>query len=91
MKRALQEAESGRFVDTLAGHVDSGARLFSSSLGTIETTRIIRRRRDEMDPFTVVDLIGAALSGVIEYPITDQRLLLAASELGFRTISPGIV
>lgn len=127
VKRALQEAESGPLVETLAGYVESGARLFSSSLGTIETTRIIRHRLDRVDPFTVVDLIGAALSGIIEYPITeqvasvasrlgpfslrsldaihlatatllsadlvcayDQRLLVAASELGFRTISPGV-
>jgi predicted nucleic acid-binding protein len=126
VKRALQEAESGQLVDTLAGQVDSGARLFTSALGTLETTRVIRQNLDEADPSTVVDLIGAALSGVIEYPITDQvaslasrlgpfslrsldaihlatatlvnadlicaydqRLLLAASELGFRTISPG--
>jgi predicted nucleic acid-binding protein len=128
VKRALHEAESVPLVDTLAGYVESGARLFSSSLSAIETTRIIRQRLDDMDTFTVVDLIGAALSGFIEYPITDQvasiasrlgpfslrsldaihlatatlvnadlvcaydqRLLLAASELGFRTISPGTV
>lgn len=126
VKRALQEAESGPLVDALAGHVESGARLFTSSLGTIETTRIIRQRLDQVDPLTVVDLIGAALSGIIEYPITEQvasiasrlgpfslrsldaihlatatllsadlicaydnRLLASASELGFRTISPG--
>ncbi len=125
VKRALQETESAQLVDSLAAYVESGARLFSSALGAIETTRMIRQRLDEMDPSTVVDLIGAALSGVIEYPITDQvvslasrlgpfslrsldaihlatatlvsadlvcaydqRLLLAASELGFRTIAP---
>lgn len=72
VKRSLQETESGLLVDTLEAQVESGARLFSSSLGTIETTRIIRQRLDQMDPFTVVDLIGAALSGVIEYPITSR-------------------
>lgn len=126
VKRALQEAESGPLVEALARYVESGARLFTSSLGTIETTRIIRQRLDQVDPFTVVDLIGAALSGIIEYPMTEQvasiaarlgpsslrsldaihlatatllsadlvcaydrRLLASASELGFRTISPG--
>lgn len=113
-------------VDTLQAHVEAGARLFSSALGAIETTRIIRQRLDQIGPAAVVDLTGAAMSGVIEYPINDQitslasrlgptslrsldaihlatatlvsadlvcaydqRLLQSASELGFRTISPG--
>ena len=78
VKRSLQEPESGLLVDTLEAQVESGARLFTSSLGTIETTRIIRQRLDQMDPFTVVDLIGAALSGIIEYPITEQVASIAA-------------
>lgn len=127
VKRALQEVESARLVDTLAAHAESGVRLFTSALGTIESTRIIRQRLDELDPSTVVDLISTAMSGIIEFPITDtvvsmasrlgpstlrsldaihlatatlvnadlvcaydQRLLRAANELGFRTISPGI-
>lgn len=100
--------------------------LSTSTLGSIELHRAVRSRLDGESPFEVVRLIEFALSGLVEYPITDQvasiaarlwptmlrsldaihlatatlvnadlvcaydqRLLLAASELGFRTISPG--
>ncbi len=126
VKRALAETESRQLVETLEGFVRDGDRLFSSTLAWIESTRTIRSRLDTSPPGEVVELVSVALSGVIEYFVTeqvadvarrmgpaslrsldaihlatatlvgadlvcayDQRLLLSAQELGFRTISPG--
>lgn len=127
VKRALAETESRQLVETLEGFVRDGDRLFSSTLAWIESTRTIRSRLDTSPPGEVVELVSVALSGVIEYFVTeqvadvarrmgpsslrsldaihlatatlvgadlvcayDQRLLLSAQELGFRTISPGL-
>ncbi|MBX3079488.1 MAG: type II toxin-antitoxin system VapC family toxin [Salinibacterium sp.] len=127
VKRALAETESRQLVETLEGFVRDGDRLFSSTLAWIESTRTIRSRLDASPPGEVVELVSVALSGVIEYFVTeqvanvarrmgpaslrsldaihlatatlvgadlvcayDQRLLLSAQELGFRTISPGL-
>ncbi len=72
IKRAMSEPQSGRLIDTLEGHVRDGATLCSSTLAWIESTRAIRSRLDDSPPANVVDTIGAALSGVLEFPITDQ-------------------
>ena len=72
IKRALDEPESERLIDTLEGHVRNGVTLCSSTLAWIESTRAVRSRLDDSPPADVVDTIRAALSGVVEYPITDQ-------------------
>ena len=126
VKRAVREPESDYLVAELSGYADNGDRLFASTLAWIETTRTIRSRLDDSPPSDVVELVGVALSGIIEYSINnqvadvarrlgpsslrsldaihlatatligadlvcayDQRLLLSAQELCFRTISPG--
>lgn len=124
--RALSEPESRRLVEALEGFDRAGDRLFSSTLTWIESNRAIRSRLDSSPPGEVVELVAVAVSGIIEYLITeqvadvarrigppslrsldaihlatatligadlvcayDERLLLSAQELGFRTISPG--
>lgn len=126
VKRAVGERESPALLDAIDRYAADGVGLSTSTLASIELHRAVRLRLDGESPFEVVRLIEFALSGLLEYPITeqvasiasrlgpfslrsldaihlatatlvsadlvcayDQRLLLAASELGFRTISPG--
>jgi predicted nucleic acid-binding protein len=126
VKRAVGEPESPALLDAIDRYAADGVGLSTSTLASIELHRAVRLRLDGESPFEVVRLIEFALSGLLEYPITeqvasiasrlgpfslrgldaihlatatlvdadlvcayDQRLLLAASELGFRTISPG--
>lgn len=126
VKRAVGERESLALLDAIDRYAADGVGLSTSTLASIELHRAVRLRLDGASPFEVVRLIEFALSGLLEYPITeqvasvasrlgpfslrsldaihlatatlvsadlvcayDQRLLLAASELGFRTISPG--
>ena len=128
VKRAVGEPESPALLDAIDRYAADKVSLSTSTLGSIELHRAVRLRLDGESPFEVVRLIEFALSGLIEYPMTDQvvslasrlgpltlrsldaihlatatllsadlvcvydqRLLLAASELGFRTISPGSV
>ena len=72
VKRALAETESRQLVETLEGFVRDGDRLFSSTLAWIESTRTIRSRLDTSPPGEVVELVSVALSGVIEYFVTEQ-------------------
>ncbi len=72
IKRAVDEPESERLIVTLEGHVREGVTLCSSTLAWIESTRAVRSRLDDAAPMDVADTIRAALSGVVEYPITDQ-------------------
>ena len=127
VKRAVGERESRALLDAIDHYVADGVGLSTSILASIELTRAVRLRLDGESPFEVVRLIEFALSGLLEYPMTeqvasiaarlgssslrsldaihlatatllsadlvcayDERLLLAASELGFRTISPGV-
>lgn len=126
IKRSLDEPESEALIQTLESHIREGATLSSSTLAWIESPRAVRSRLDDAPPADVADMIRVALSGVLEYPITDQvadvarrlgpasmrsldaihlatatligadlvcaydqRLLISAEELGFRTASPG--
>ncbi len=128
VKRAVGEPESPALLDAIDRYAADGVGLSTSTLASIELHRAVRLRLDGESPFEVVGLIEFALSGLLEYPITEQvasiasrlgpfslrsldaihlataslmsadlvcaydnRLLLAASELGFRTISPGVV
>lgn len=124
-KRALDEPESDALEAALTRFMAEDAVLMSSTLTWVEVSRSIRSRLDAEPPTDVVDLVDTALSGVVEFPISDQvvglarrlgpstlrtldaihlasatllgvdvvlaydrRMLVAASELGFRTMSP---
>lgn len=126
VKRALNEPESGAFQDAFDDFVEAGAVIAASALAWVEVSRAVRLRRDLESPRVINDVIDAALSGLDQYPITeqvvavaqrlspvslrsldaihlataslldadlvcayDQRLVGAAEELGFRTLSPG--
>ncbi|MEP6842876.1 MAG: type II toxin-antitoxin system VapC family toxin [Pseudolysinimonas sp.] len=127
LKRVLREFERDEFAVALRALIDDGAELFSSSLAWVEVSRAIRTRLEAEAPRRIIDLIEIALSGIEEFPISeqvvdvaqrmapaslrsldsihlasasllgadlvcayDQRLLAAAEELGFRTLSPGL-
>ncbi len=128
LKRVLREFEREQFTIALRALIDDRAELFSSSLAWVEVSRTIRTRLEAEAPRRIIDLIEIALSGIEEFPVSeqvidiaqrlgpasirsldaihlasasllgvdlvcayDQRLLGAAEELGFRTISPGLV
>jgi predicted nucleic acid-binding protein len=128
LKRVLREPERESFAEAFRGLISAGAEFSSSSLAWVEVSRTIRVRLEAEAPPRIIDLIEIALSGIEEFPISeqvvdialrlgpasirsldaihlasasllgadlvcayDQRLLGAAEELGFRTLSPGLV
>lgn len=128
LKRVLREPERMSFTEAFRGLISAGAEFSSSSLAWVEVSRTIRVRLEAEAPRRIIDLIEIALSGIEEFPISeqvvdiaqrlgptsirsldaihlasasllgadlvcayDQRLLGAAEELGFRTLSPGLV
>lgn len=77
IKRAIDEAESEALEQNLAEWHAGGATLYSSALAWIEVGRGLRKRGDHEDPAVVADLAESALSGVGEYPMTEQVVSLA--------------
>ncbi len=128
LKRVLDEPDAEACQAALDELADDGAAFVSSTLAWVEVSRAMRVRREAEGPRRIIELIEIALSGIDEFPISeqvvdiaqrlgpasirtldaihlasasllgadlvcayDQRLLEAAEELGFRTLSPGLV
>lgn len=73
LKRVVAEPESAVLRRTLARHVDAGDVIAASSLAWLEVWRSLRRA-------TAGDLraaAAAALSGVVEIPLTDDVMMRA--------------
>lgn len=76
LKRVIDEPESEDVRAVLDHHVGEGDLLMSSQLAWIEVSRALRARFDF--GYTVAaDHVDDALSGVVEYPITDEVQILA--------------
>jgi predicted nucleic acid-binding protein len=77
LKRVLREVEREGFAGALRGFIDEGADLFSSSLAWVEVSRTIRVRLEAEAPRRIIDLIQIALSGIEEFPISEQVIEIA--------------
>lgn len=77
VKRVLDEPERTVLIESLDRLVASDELLVSSTLTWVEVTRTIRSRLDDESPARVVDFVDAALSGILETPLTPQVMSLA--------------
>lgn len=79
LKRLFAEPESPALSAALAEYVRSDAALITSSLGWLEVSRAVRRYASgEASMLIEVDgLVEAALSGVLEKPVTAEVIALA--------------
>ncbi len=85
LKRVLDEPEAAAFDFSIDRFVEQGAALLSSSLAWVEVSRTIRVRLDAEAPRRIIDLIEIALSGVEEFPISEQVIDIA-QRLGLTSI-----
>ncbi|MEP6478215.1 MAG: type II toxin-antitoxin system VapC family toxin [Rhodoglobus sp.] len=76
-KRSLDEPESARLEEAIERLAQEGNALLSSALTWIELTRTLRSRLEDEPPAEVAELVDAALTGVLEYPIDEQVVGLA--------------
>jgi predicted nucleic acid-binding protein len=76
LKRVFAEPESQALLRLVRSCVDDGTALVTSSLAWVEVSRAVRTAElsSELD---VDDLVEAALSGVLEKPITAEVVALA--------------
>ncbi|MHB1171899.1 MAG: type II toxin-antitoxin system VapC family toxin [Lacisediminihabitans sp.] len=95
VKRVLDESERPALIAALEGFRTADAVLLSSTLTWIEcpiTEQIVGiARRLGPSSLRSVDAIHLASATLLSADVVcayDKRLLIAASELGFRTISP---
>ena len=77
LKRVLDEPEAEAFDDSVDRFVEQGAALLASSLAWVEVSRAIRQRLEAEAPRRIIDLIEVALSGVEEFPISEQVIDIA--------------
>ncbi len=77
LKRVLREVEREEFAAAFRGLIEDGAELFSSSLAWVEVSRTIRMRLEVEAPRRIIDLIEIALSGIEEFPISEQVIDIA--------------
>jgi predicted nucleic acid-binding protein len=76
LKRVIEEPESDDVRAVVSHHVREGDLLITSQLAWIEVTRALRMRFDF--PYQVAaDHTDNALSGMVDYPITDEVHILA--------------
>lgn len=76
LKRVIDEPESEDVRLLLDQHVADKNLLVSSQLAWIEVSRAIRRRFD-LGYAVALDHLDDAMSGIVEYPITDEVQILA--------------
>lgn len=76
LKRVIDEPESEDVRALLSHHVGEGDLLVSSQLTWIEVTRALRMRFDFPYP-VAADHTDDALSGVVDYPLSDEVQILA--------------
>lgn len=72
IKRAIDEPESAALEAALSNYSGDRDILFASALATIEVSRAIRSRLDEVPPATLNALIEGALGGVAECVVSSQ-------------------
>lgn len=77
LKRVLDEPEAEALDDSVDRFVEQGAALLASSLAWVEVSRAIRQRLEAEAPRRIIDLIEVALSGVEEFPISEQVIDIA--------------
>ncbi|GAA1797005.1 type II toxin-antitoxin system VapC family toxin [Agromyces neolithicus] len=77
IKRAVREAESIRFINSMQAALAAGHEFVSSTLAWIEVSRAMRNRLDSESPAEIAALTEVALSGVGEIPITAQVASIA--------------
>jgi predicted nucleic acid-binding protein len=77
LKRVLREFEREEFTIALRALIDDRAELFSSSLAWVEVSRTIRTRLAAEAPRRIIDLIEIALSGIEEFPVSEQVIDMA--------------
>jgi predicted nucleic acid-binding protein len=77
LKRVLDEPEAEACQIALAGLAEDGTEFVSSTLAWVEVSRAIRMRLEAEAPRRIVDLIETALSGIDEFPISEQVVGIA--------------
>ena len=77
LKRVFIEPESVALRDALRACADDGDVLVSSSLAWVEVSRVVRGHADTDIQIDVEDVIEAALSGILEQPISPEVIALA--------------
>lgn len=75
LKRVIAEPESESLRVVLRGHADRRDVLVTSVLASIELSRAVRMRFD-IGYGAAADFVDDALSGVAEYPISDEVISL---------------
>jgi uncharacterized protein len=75
LKRVIDEPGSERLRAALRDHVDRGDLLVSSQLAAIEVSRALRNRFD-LSYAEAADLVDDTMSGIAEYPIDNNVLIL---------------
>lgn len=87
VKRVVSEPDADRLRSHLAELASDGAALICSSLGWIEVTRALRAQLAALDDSAVNDFSDAALSGILERPMSSEVVGLARrlGPLGLRS------
>lgn len=75
LKRVIEEVESEHLRIALRGHADEHSVLVSSRLASTEVSRAVRMRFDT-GYAAAAELVDDAMSGVAEYPISDEVVSL---------------
>lgn len=75
LKRVIDEPGSQRLRAALRDHVDRRDLLVSSQLAAIEVSRALRNRFD-LSYAQAAGLVDDAMSGIAEYPIEDNVLIV---------------
>lgn len=77
LKRIFAEGESTALKASLSLHAQEGVALASSALAWIEVSRAVRAYANNNSAIDVDEPVGAALSGILEKPISPEVVALA--------------